>query len=129
MDKQKVIPFFLPKNSNQHPNLFGVHSIFMESIGAVVTKNILNLKNLEATDTEFFAKGYEKCKILSEFLETKIINLNDYACPKVQFLIFKDEKYDWRCSNYPFRHAKILHCAERKAFAYGTWARCFFNKL
>ena len=53
------------------------------------------LKNLEATDTEFFAKGYEKCKILSEFLETKIINLDDYACPKVQFLIFKDEEYDW----------------------------------
>ena len=131
MDKQKVIPFFLPKNSNQHPNLFGVHSIFMESIGAVVTKNILNLKkilkNLEATDTEFFAKGYEKCKILSEFLETKIINLDDYACPKVQFLIFKDEEYDWRCSNYPFRHAKTLHCAERKAFAYGTWTRCFLT--
>ena len=87
------------------------------------------LKKLEATDTEFFAKGYEKCKILSEFLETKIINLDDYACPKVQFVIFKDEEYDWRCSNYPFGHAKTLHCAERKAFAYGTWTRCFFNKL
>ena len=130
MVKQKDIPFFLPKNSNQHPNLFGVHSIFMKSIGAVVTKNILNLKkklkNLEATDTEFFAKGYEKCKILSEFLETKIINLDDYACPKVQFWIFKDKEYDWRCSNYPFRHAKTFHWAERKAFAYGTWTRCFF---
>ena len=85
------------------------------------------LKNLEATDTEFFAKGYEKCKILSEFLETKIINLDDYACPKVQFLIFKDKEYDWRCSNYPFRHAKTLHCAERKAFANGTWTRCFLT--
>ena len=50
--------------------------------------------NLEATETEFFAKGYEKCKILSEFSQTKIINLDDYACPKVQFLIFKDEEYD-----------------------------------
>ena len=57
------------------------------------------LKNLEATETEFFAKGYENSKILPEFLETKIINLDDYACPKVQFLIFKDKKYDWRCSN------------------------------
>ena len=44
MDKQKDIPFFFPKNSNHYPNLFGVHSIFMESIGAAVTKNILNLK-------------------------------------------------------------------------------------
>ena len=86
-------------------------------------------KNLEATETEFFTKSYEKCKILSEFLETKIIYLDDYACPKVQFLIFKDSEYDWKCSNYPFRHAKIFHCAERKAFSYGTWTRCFFNKL
>ena len=33
---------FLPPKNFKH--LFGVHSIFMESIGAVVTKNILNLK-------------------------------------------------------------------------------------
>ena len=75
------------------------------------------LKNLEVRETEFFAKVYEKCKILTKFLKTKIDNLDDYACPKVQFLIFKDEEYDWRCSNYPFPHAKTLHCAERKAFA------------
>ena len=87
------------------------------------------LKNLEATETDFFAKSYEKYKILSDFLETKNIIFDDYACLKVQFLIFKDDEYDWRCSNYPFRHAKTLHCAVRKAFAYGTWTRCFFNKL
>ena len=88
------------------------------------------LKKLKAPETELvFAKGYEKCKILSEILETKVTNLDDYACPKVQNLIFKDEEHDWRCSNYPFRHANTLHCAERKAFAYGTWTRCFFNKL
>ena len=87
------------------------------------------LKKLKAPETEFFAKGYEKCKILSEILETKVTNLDDYACPKVQKLIFKDEEYDWRCSNYPFCHANTLHCAERIAFAYGIWTRCFFNKL
>ena len=54
------------------------------------------LKNLEATETEIFAKRYEKCRILSEVLETKISNLDNYACPKFQFLIFKDEEYDWR---------------------------------
>ena len=75
------------------------------------------LKNLITPETDFFAKGYEKCKILSEILETKVTNLDDYTCPKVQNLIFKDEEYDWRCSNYPFRHPKILHCAERKTFA------------
>ena len=87
------------------------------------------LKKLKAPETEFFAKGYEKCKILSEILETKVTNLDDYACPKVQNLIFKDEEYDWRCSNYPFRYANTLHCAERKPFAERTWTRCFLNKL
>ena len=39
------------------------------------------LKNLEARETEILATGYEKCKILSEFLETKVINLDNSACP------------------------------------------------
>ena len=47
------------------------------------------MKNLEATEAEFFAKGYENCNILSEFLETKINNLDDYACPKIQFCYSK----------------------------------------
>ena len=83
------------------------------------------LKKLKAPETEFFAKSYKKCKNLSEILEKKVTNLDDYACPKVQNLIFKDEEYDWRCSKYPFCHANTLHCAEWKAFAYGTWTRCF----
>ena len=49
-------------------------------------------KILQATEMGFFAKSYEKCKIPPEFLEAKIINLDDYACPKVQFLIFEDEE-------------------------------------
>ena len=81
------------------------------------------LKKLKAPETEFFAKGFEKCKLLSEILEKKVTNLDYYACPKVQNLIFKDEEYDWRCSNYPIRHANTLDCAERKAFACGTWTR------
>ena len=52
------------------------------------------LKNLEATETEIFAKGDEKFKILSEFMETKIISLNNETCPKTEILIFKDEEYD-----------------------------------
>ena len=87
------------------------------------------MKNLEATEAEIFAKEYEKFKILAEFLGTKFINLDDYTCPKVQFLLFKDEEYDWSCSNYPFRRAKTLHCAEGKAFAYGTCTRSFFKHV
>ena len=81
------------------------------------------MENLVATETQFFAKGYEKFKSLSKIFERKIINLENYACPEVQFLIFKDKEHDCSCSNYPFCIAKTLHCAESKAFAYGTWTQ------
>ena len=51
------------------------------------------MKKLKASRTEFFAKDYEKRKILSEILETKCTNLDDYACPKFHSLIFKDDDY------------------------------------
>ena len=79
------------------------------------------LKNLIASETENFANVFENCTSLSELLETKIRSLDDYACPKNKNLIFKDKKYDWRCSNYSFRHANTL-LPERKTFAYGTWS-------
>ena len=46
---------------------------------------------------------------MCKFLETKATSLDDYPSPKNQNLIFKDEEYDWRCSNYPLRHANTLH--------------------
>ena len=78
MDRLWDIPFFLTKNSKLHLSLLGVRSIFMESIGTVALKNILSLKNIEKTktsETEFFAKGYEKCKILSENFRNKSYKL------------------------------------------------------
>ena len=43
--------------------------MFMESVEVELEKM---LKNIEATETEFFAKDYEKSKILSKILETKL---------------------------------------------------------
>ena len=80
MDKLRDIPFFLPKNFKA------------ESQSAWCTKHLHGInwnsgrekyelekirKKLKAPKTEFFAKGYEKCKILSEILETKVTNLDD----------------------------------------------------
>ena len=36
------------------------------------------LKKLKAPETVFFAKGFEKFKILSEILESTFTNLDDY---------------------------------------------------
>ena len=87
----------------------------MESFETALTENILNIKKfweiLKHQKRQFFQKLYEKPKSLSKFLGSKILNLDDYAGPKLHFMIFKDDEYEWRSSNYRFRHAKIFRCA------------------
>ena len=71
MDKLWDILLFLPQNSKLHLSLLGVRSIYMESIGTVAMRNIQFEKKMKKLKGEFFAKGYEKCKILSEILENR----------------------------------------------------------
>ena len=66
-------PFFLPKNLKPI------------SQSSWCTKHLHEISwNRSYVKYTELVKGYEKCKILSDFLETKIINLDDYACPKFQ---------------------------------------------
>ena len=100
-DGQTIVYSFLPPKKIKPTSQSSwctkqLHGIDWSSDYENYTELAKILKNLEATEKEFFAKGYEKCKILSEFLEMKITIL---VCPKVHFLIFKDKEYDWRCSN------------------------------
>ena len=78
--------------------------------------------------TEYFAKGLEKCKILSPYLCKDVENLDDLGCPKASKLLENDDA-EWNCSNYPYRHKKTLHCAEKKAYVYGIWTLIFFDKI
>ena len=71
-------------------------------------------------NAQVFAKGLEKCRLLTTFLGQNVENLDDYDCPKTQDL-FKTDSL-WTCSSYPFRHKTRLHCAERKAKVNGEWA-------
>ena len=80
------------------------------------------LAELRQYRAEYFAKGLEKCKFLSTLLGKEVENLDDYGCPKIQHL-----NTDWLCTSYPYRHKTILHCAERKAKAFGEWAVQHFN--
>ena len=70
-------------------------------------------------NAEVFAKGLEKCRLLTNLLGQNVENLDDYGCPKIQDLVKTDSL--WICSNYLFRHKTTLHCAERKAKVYGDW--------
>ena len=76
--------------------------------------------HIKAMNAEVFAKGLEKCRLLSRLLGQNVENLDDYRCPKVQDLVKTDIL--WICSSYPFQHKTRLHCAERKAKVYGEWA-------
>ena len=68
---------------------------------------------------EIFAKGLEKCRLLTNLLGQTVEN--DYGCPKVQDFVKMDSL--WMCSSYPSRHKTRLHCAEREAKVYGEWAK------
>ena len=68
-------------------------------------------------NAEVFAKGLEKCRLLTRLLGQNVESLDYYGCPKNQDLV-KSESLRI-CSSYPFRHKTRLHCAERKANVYG----------
>ena len=62
-------------------------------------------------NAEVFAKGLEKCRLLTYLLGRNVENLDDYGCPKIQDLVKTDSS--WISSCYPFRHKTGLHCSER----------------
>ena len=74
-------------------------------------------------NAEVFAKGFEKCRLLTTILAPIVEYLHDHGCPKIQELV-GEEKTDssWICSSYSFRDKTRLHCAERKARVYEEWA-------
>ena len=75
--------------------------------------------DIKVMNTEVFAKGLEKCRLLTRFLEQNVENLDDNACPKIPDPVEEGTaNSSWICSSYPFRHKTRLHCAERKAKVY-----------
>ena len=76
--------------------------------------------DVKVMNAEVFAKGLEKCRLLTNLLGRSVENLDDYGCPKIDDLVKMDNS--WICSSCPFRHKTRLHCAERKAKVYGEWA-------
>ena len=76
--------------------------------------------DLKALNAEVFAKGLEKCRLLTRLIGQTDEILDDYGCPEFQNL-YKTDKL-WICSSYLFRQKTGLHCAEKKAKVYEEWA-------
>ena len=70
-------------------------------------------------NAEVFAKGLEKCRLLTSLLGQNVEKLDDYGCPKTQDVVKTDSL--WICSCYLFRRKTRLHCADRKAKVYREW--------
>ena len=76
--------------------------------------------DIEVMSAEVFAKGLEKCRLLTNLHGRNVEYLDDYGCPKIRDLVKTDSL--WICSSYPFQHKTRLPCPERKAKVYGEWA-------
>ena len=53
--------------------------------------------DIKVMNAEVFAKGLEKCRLLTRLLGQNVQNLDDYGCPKIQDLVKMDSL--WICSN------------------------------
>ena len=76
--------------------------------------------DIKVMNAEVFAKGFEKCRLLTNLLGQNVEIWDDYGCPKIQDFVKTESLLI--CSSYLFRHKTRLHCAERKAKVYGEWA-------
>ena len=116
--------FFPPKtfkpNKQTSWNTKHLHGIARSSGKLDYEKLFLVFYDLKVMNAEVFAKGREKCRLLTNLLGQNVENLDDYRCPKIQDLVKTDSL--WICSSVPLRHKTRLHCAGRKAKVYGEWA-------
>ena len=110
---------FKPKKKTTW-NTYHLHGIAWSSGKLVYEKLFAVFYDLKLMNAEVFAKGLEKCRLLTAFLGQNVENLDDYGCPKIQDLVKTDSLCN--CASYPYRHKTKLHCAERKAKMYGEWA-------
>ena len=107
-------------NKQTSRNTKHLHGIAWSSGKLDYEKLLVVFYDIKVMNAEVFAKGLEKCRLLTNLLGQIVENLDDYACPKIQDLVETDSL--WICSSYLFRHKTRLHCAERKTKVYGEWA-------
>ena len=101
-------------------NTSHLHSIAGSSGKRDYEKLFAVFYDIKVMNAAVFARGLEKCRLLTAFLGQSVQKMDDYGCSKNQDLVKTDSL--WNCSSYPFRHKTRLHCAERKAKVYGEWA-------
>ena len=100
-------------NKHKSWNTSHLHGIAWSSGKLDYEKLFAVFYDIRVRNAEVFAKGLEKCRLLTILLGRIVENLDDYGCPKFQDLVKTDSSLI--CSSYPFRHKTRHHCGERKA--------------
>lgn len=75
------------------------------------------VKDLTYDNASYFAKGHQKCLLLSKLFNKPFTNLEEYGCPKVSKLPYQFKL----CSSYPDKHKLTMHCAQKKAETFYDW--------
>ena len=121
-------PKFFKPNKQTTWNTNHLHGIAWNSGKLEHEKLFAVFYDIKVVNAEVFAKGFEKCRLLTRLLGQNVETLDDYGCPKIQDLVGEGKtNSSWICSSYHFRHKTRLHCAERKAKVYGEWAMQHLN--
>ena len=118
---------FKPKKQTRW-NINHLHGIAWSSGKLEYEKLFAVFYDIKVMKAEVFAKGCEKCRLLTRLLGQNLENLDNYGCPKIRDLVGKGKaNSSWICSSYPFQYKTRLHCAERKAKVYADWAMQHLN--
>ena len=77
------------------------------------------------TRKNFFAKGIEKCELLSKLLQKTVYNLEDLNCPRISEIISEEQVPScYLHSNFRSTNDQLSnHCAERKARILLQWTQ------
>ena len=76
---------FKPKKQTTW-NTNHLHEIAWSSGKLEYEKLFFVFYDIKVMNAEVFAKGFEKCRLLTSFLGQNVENLDDYGCPKSQDL-------------------------------------------
>jgi len=69
----------------------------------------------------YFAKGEEKCKLLSKLFDRYFVNLEEFDCPPISKIV-KDKSGTAHCSVCPSIHSNdFVHCAYNKVVGLHEW--------
>ena len=84
----------------------------------IMISSLLFFYDEKVMNADVFAKGLEKCRLLTRLLGQTVEILDDYGCPKNQDLVKTDSS--WICSSYTFRQKKASLCREESR---GVWRK------